>query len=101
MQKSSAARAALLISAGMAAMVGSGIAISTVPSGPSATERQNAQQPTERAPVKHTDAKAVRLGTGYVRQWRAPRGKPYAASVRQHQRHALKARNKRRHRART
>ncbi|CDN87378.1 hypothetical protein BN948_01800 [Hydrogenophaga intermedia] len=100
MQKSSASRAAMLVAVGLTAMAGSGLGGFAIPAGPSVTERQNAQQPTERAPVKHTDAKAARLGTGYVRQWRAPRGKPYAASVRQHQRHALKARNRRRHRAR-
>lgn len=43
------------------------------------------------------DTKAHRLGTGgYVRRRRAPVGKRYSASVRQHQRHAAKARNVRR-----
>lgn len=98
MQKSFASRAALLLTGGLAAMAGSGIPIPTAFGGTSVSERQNAQQPAERAPAKHSDTKAARLNTGYVRQWRAPRGKRYAASVRQHQRHALKARNRRRSR---
>jgi len=48
---------------------------------------------TQQAPG---DTKSDRLGTGaWMRRSRAPVGKRYSASVRQHQRHAAKARNKR------
>lgn len=42
------------------------------------------------------DTKVHRLGTGYTRRRRAYVGKRYSASVRQHQRHAAKARRRRR-----
>ena len=41
-----------------------------------------------------SDTKIDRLGTGYARRQRAPVGKRYRASVRQHQRHAAKARRR-------
>ena len=48
---------------------------------------------TQQAPA---DTKSDRLGTGaWMRRSRAPVGKRYSASVRQHQRNAAKARNKR------
>lgn len=46
------------------------------------------------------DTKSDRLGTGaWMRRNRARSGKRYSASIRQHQRHAAKARNQRKARA--
>lgn len=62
---------------------------------PQVKERTNAkQQQNERGQKAPGDTKSARLGTGYIRRYRAPVGKRYSASVRQHQRHAAKARRR-------
>lgn len=58
-------------------------------------------QPADRAPVSPTKQKRTSIKeTAYRRINRNYCGKRYAASVRQHQRHALKAKNRKRARAR-
>lgn len=53
------------------------------------------QTPANKGTQAPGDTKSDRLGTGgYIRRHKAPVGKRYRASVRQHQRHAAKARNR-------
>lgn len=60
-----------------------------------ATNRNGKTKPAQTSAADPRDSKAIRrAATGYVRRHRAPRGKRYSASVRQHQRHAAKARNR-------
>lgn len=62
---------------------------------PQVKERTGAnQQQGDRGQQAPSDTKSARLGTGYIRRHRAPVGKRYSASVRQHQRNALKARRR-------
>lgn len=92
MRRGSSALAALAMLASMGAP---GIALTAAQA--TATERGTQQQPTERAKASTADAKAARLGSStYRRRLRAYVGKRYRATVRQHQRHAAKARNRRR-----
>ena len=91
--------ASLMGIASMALAVSSG---ASAPSGAFAeVSAPNAKVQTAKSAVKVSvsDTSAARLGTGYARSWRAPIGKQYRASVRQHQRHASKARGVKRHHA--
>lgn len=95
-------RTSLAAMASLAMGLAAGASIAPVPSNtPTASERGNQTNPAKSSPDKPTAAKAARLNYRPVyRLAPSRRGKPYRASVRQHQRHALKARNQRRHRAR-
>lgn len=97
MRKSLAALAAL---GAIATQLPAGV---VVVDGQTATNSKPAASKSKSGDLKRVavgDTKTNRLGgTGYYPQWRAPRGKRYSASVRQHQRNARKARNVRRARA--
>lgn len=71
------------------------------PSGPRAeSPSQKVQSQNNGTPpksIRQIVADAV-FGSSYIRRHRAPLGKRYSASVRQHQRHAAKLRNKAAHR---
>jgi len=86
--------AALLAAAALAGGVFSSVPGSSSPL-PQVSETSSTKQtPADRGQNLPSDTKSDRLGTGYYRRHRAPVGKRYRASVKQHQRHAAKARNK-------
>lgn len=89
----SALLAALAMSAvlvpGVNALQGSGGTVIT-----EITNMKSKQTPADRGQNLPSDTKSDRLGTGYYRRHKAPVGKRYSASVKQHQRHAAKLRSK-------
>ena len=94
---SSLAIAAALLAASAASV---GVAVATTPGASQISERSNAsQQHGERGQQMPGDTKASRLGTGYMRRWRAPVGKRNSWSVKQGQRMARNTRNRRASRA--
>lgn len=93
-----AALAGMAAAAGMASIADpAGRSRQQVAEAPAAKAQQ--QAPAQQAPG---DAKATRLtARRYARWGTAPRGKRYSASVRQHQRHAAKARRRQAERRRS
>ena len=83
--------AAAAIALSMTALVAPSIGASSVATASEPGAKRTPADSTKQAPG---DTKATRIKTGYVRSWRAPRGKRYSASVRQHQRNAGKARRR-------
>jgi len=80
----------------MGALAGAGINATATPGGTQTISELTStkQTPADRGQNAPSDTKSDRLGTGYYKRHRAPVGKRYRASVKQHQRHAAKARNK-------
>ena len=95
-------RTSLGATAALAMGLAAGSSIVPAPSTtPTASERGQQTSPAKSTQDKPTAAKAARLDYRPLYRRLAPtrRGKAYRASVRQHQRHATKACNQRRHRA--
>jgi len=89
-------KSALLAALAMSALVTAGTNSTARPGGvlviDESTQLRNI--PADRGQNVPGDTKSDRLGTGYYRRHKAPVGKRYRASVKQHQRHAAKARNR-------
>lgn len=81
----------------MSALAGAGVQSTATPSGTAHVAETNStyKSPADRGQNAPSDTKSDRLSARYHRRGnKAPVGKRYRASVKQHQRHAAKARNK-------
>ncbi len=90
-------KASLIAALAMSTLAGAGFNVSPGANNTASVSQTNGAQqtPADRGQNLPSDTKSDRLGAGYYRRHKAPVGKRYSASVRQHQRHALKARRQR------